>query len=133
MEPPVAAPSLPADADRPPPPPIDFGYEKRIVEAAAGPAPDRLAAFLAAAPPGAFLDAPAARLVAAGGAPVALSLAQAAQVSAARVDEARVAEFAGNYEKLAAMGFAPPLAAGALLRHGGRLAAATDACLAASV
>jgi hypothetical protein len=46
-------------------------------------------------------------------------------------EQGQVIEFCRQYRQLRSMGFAPPLVAGALMRHRDDLAAATEACLSA--
>lgn len=56
----------------------------------------------------------------------------AAEAAAARDPDAVVVDFCNNYTQLLGMGFRPAVAAGALVRVGNDLNAATDACLAAA-
>jgi hypothetical protein len=56
----------------------------------------------------------------------------AAEAAAARDPDAVVVDFCNNYTQLLGMGFRPAVAAGALVRVGNDLNAATDACLAAT-
>jgi hypothetical protein len=55
-----------------------------------------------------------------------------AEAAAARDPDAVVVDFCNNYTQLLGMGFRPAVAAGALVRVGNDLSAATDACLAAT-
>lgn len=50
----------------------------------------------------------------------------------AKLKETEVVDFANSYRELTSMGYNPLLAAGALLKSGNELAAATETCLAIS-
>ncbi|KAI8467309.1 MAG: hypothetical protein J3K34DRAFT_430993 [Monoraphidium minutum] len=107
---------------------FDFDYERTVMQQEGSSLVDR---FLAKPEESYHAGTKAGKYVAMGYAPAAVHLALAYQAQS-RGDDAAAVDFCNNYTQLLGMGFAPELAAGALVRAKNDAAAAADICLAAA-